>query len=65
MGFPFYIVDVFTDTKYTGNQLAVVLDAGGLSDASMQQIAREKQSVNSYQNRCVLMKFLSDFRISR
>jgi len=41
MGFPFYIVDVFTETKYTGNQLAVVPDAWGLSDTSMQQIARE------------------------
>ena len=41
MGLPFYIVDVFTGTKYTGNQLAVVCDAWDLSDASMQEIARE------------------------
>jgi trans-2,3-dihydro-3-hydroxyanthranilate isomerase len=41
MGLPFYIVDVFTTTKYAGNQLAVVADAWELSDASMQEIARE------------------------
>lgn len=37
----FYIVDVFAEHKYAGNQLAVVLDAGSLSGARMQQIARE------------------------
>lgn len=41
MSLPFYIVDVFTDKKYTGNQLAVFLDAGNLSTAAMQKIARE------------------------
>jgi trans-2,3-dihydro-3-hydroxyanthranilate isomerase len=41
MYLPFYIVDVFAKTKYTGNQLAVIPDAGELSDASMQEIARE------------------------
>ncbi|MDV2482223.1 PhzF family phenazine biosynthesis protein [Methanoculleus sp. Wushi-C6] len=35
------IVDVFAENKYAGNPLAVVLDAGGLSDAAMQAIARE------------------------
>src|SRR4051812_48620680 len=34
-------VDVFTDRAFGGNQLAVVLDAGGLSTAQMQAIARE------------------------
>lgn len=34
-------VDVFTDTAFGGNPLAVVLDAGGLSTAQMQAIARE------------------------
>jgi trans-2,3-dihydro-3-hydroxyanthranilate isomerase len=34
-------VDVFTDRAFGGNQLAVVLDAGGLSTAQMQTIARE------------------------
>jgi trans-2,3-dihydro-3-hydroxyanthranilate isomerase len=31
----FYIVDVFVEEKYAGNQLAVVRDAGGLSDEQM------------------------------
>lgn len=34
-------VDVFTDRAFGGNQLAVVLDAEGLSTAQMQAIARE------------------------
>src|SRR5260370_7340534 len=34
-------VDVFTDRAFGGNQLAVVLDAGGLSTAQMQAIATE------------------------
>lgn len=33
---PFKQVDVFTPVAYRGNPLAVVLDAGGLSDAEMQ-----------------------------
>ena len=37
----FYIVDVFAEEKFAGNQLAVVKDAGRLSDIKMQQIARE------------------------
>ncbi|MWB96514.1 PhzF family phenazine biosynthesis isomerase [Flavobacterium sp. GA093] len=41
MGLPFYIVDVFTDKKYAGNQLAVFLDAENLSSDEMQKIARE------------------------
>jgi PhzF family phenazine biosynthesis protein len=36
---PFAQVDVFTTEPYRGNPVAVVLDAGGLSDADMQQIA--------------------------
>jgi trans-2,3-dihydro-3-hydroxyanthranilate isomerase len=38
---PFLILDVFATKKYTGNQLAVCLNAGALSDRQMQQIARE------------------------
>lgn len=38
---PFHIVDVFAEQPYSGNQLAVVLDADGLSDEAMQQIAAE------------------------
>ena len=41
MKIPFYIVDVFAEKKYAGNQLAVFLDAENLSDANMQKIARE------------------------
>jgi trans-2,3-dihydro-3-hydroxyanthranilate isomerase len=33
--------DVFTETRFGGNPLAVLPDARGLSDALMQQIARE------------------------
>ena len=36
---PFAQVDVFTTEPYRGNPVAVVLDASGLSDADMQQIA--------------------------
>lgn len=38
---PFTIVDVFAESKYAGNQLAVFRDAGGLSGDEMQAIARE------------------------
>jgi trans-2,3-dihydro-3-hydroxyanthranilate isomerase len=41
MSIPFEIVDVFTDRRFAGNQLAVVTDARGLSGAQMQAIARE------------------------
>lgn len=41
MNLPFYIVDVFTEKKYAGNQLAVFLDANSLSTQQMQQVARE------------------------
>jgi len=37
----FYIVDVFAEEKYTGNQLAVFRDAADLSGDLMQKIARE------------------------
>ena len=37
----FYIVDVFAEKKYAGNQLAVVTDAGAISGAQMQMIALE------------------------
>lgn len=41
MKLPFYIVDVFAEEKYSGNQLAVFLDAANLSTEEMQKIARE------------------------
>jgi trans-2,3-dihydro-3-hydroxyanthranilate isomerase len=37
----FQILDVFAETPFAGNQLAVVFDADGLSDERMQAIARE------------------------
>jgi len=38
---PFYIVDVFAEKKYAGNQLAVFRQAKDLTGEEMQQIARE------------------------
>ena len=38
---PFYIVDVFAERKYAGNQLAVVRSGQSISDTEMQWIARE------------------------
>jgi trans-2,3-dihydro-3-hydroxyanthranilate isomerase len=37
----FVTLDVFTDQRFAGNPLAVVLDAEGLADATLQAIARE------------------------
>jgi trans-2,3-dihydro-3-hydroxyanthranilate isomerase len=37
----FFICDVFTDTRFGGNPLAVIPDARGLSGEQMQRIARE------------------------
>jgi trans-2,3-dihydro-3-hydroxyanthranilate isomerase len=37
----YYICDVFTDTRFGGNQLAVLPQAEGLSKQQMQQITRE------------------------
>ena len=39
--YPYQTLDVFTDTRFGGNPLAVVLDADGLSTAQMQAVARE------------------------
>jgi trans-2,3-dihydro-3-hydroxyanthranilate isomerase len=39
--YQFYTLDVFTSERFSGNQLAVVLDAGGLTSAQMQAMARE------------------------
>lgn len=41
MNLAFYIVDVFAEKKYAGNQLAVFLNADTLSTEEMQRIARE------------------------
>ena len=37
----YYIVDVFAQEKYNGNQLAVFIDAGTLTSHQMQRIAKE------------------------
>jgi trans-2,3-dihydro-3-hydroxyanthranilate isomerase len=39
--YPYVLLDVFTHKALEGNQLAVVSDARGLSDAEMQAIAKE------------------------
>ena len=41
MSCPFFILDVFTNRAFAGNQLAVVRDCAHLKDAQMQAIARE------------------------
>ncbi|MCX6363968.1 MAG: PhzF family phenazine biosynthesis protein [Actinobacteria bacterium] len=41
MRYRYFTCDVFTDTRFGGNQLAVLPEAEGLSDRQMQQIARE------------------------
>ena len=41
MSYRYHTADVFTDSPFGGNQLAVLPDARGLSDAQMQAIARE------------------------
>ena len=41
MKYRYLVCDVFTDTRFNGNQLAVLPDAAGLSETQMQQIARE------------------------
>lgn len=38
---PLYIVDVFAEAKYEGNQLAVIIDYEGISTDLMQKLARE------------------------
>ena len=37
----YFTCDVFTDTRFGGNQLAVLPEAGSLSDEQMRQVARE------------------------
>jgi trans-2,3-dihydro-3-hydroxyanthranilate isomerase len=41
MSYRYYLCDVFTDRRFSGNPLAVLPEAQGLSDERMQQIARE------------------------
>lgn len=41
MRYRYYLCDTFTDTRFGGNQLAILPKAAGLSDELMQKIARE------------------------
>ena len=41
MQLTYHVLDVFTDTRFGGNPLAVVLDADGLDAHRMQTVARE------------------------
>src|SRR5204863_7465972 len=41
MKYRYYTCDVFTETRFGGNPLAVLPKAEGLSDRQMQQITRE------------------------
>ena len=41
MKYRYYICDVFTETRFGGNQLAVLPQAQGLTKEQMQQITRE------------------------
>src|SRR5688500_600421 len=41
MAYEYHITDVFTDRPFSGNQLAVITDARGLTDTQMATIARE------------------------
>ena len=41
MTYRYFICDVFTNQRFSGNPLAVLPDAEGLTDLQMQQIARE------------------------
>jgi trans-2,3-dihydro-3-hydroxyanthranilate isomerase len=41
MRYRYYLCDIFTDTRFGGNQLAILPNASGLTDEQMQKIARE------------------------
>ena len=41
MRYRYYLCDIFTHTRFGGNQLAILPDARGLNDKQMQLIARE------------------------
>ena len=47
MSLSFYIVDVFAEKKYAGNQLSVFSGADSLTDKQMQEIARETNFAES------------------
>ena len=47
MRIPFVTADVFTDTRFGGNPLAVVPDARGLDPEQMQAINKQVRSLTS------------------
>ncbi|MES1200446.1 MAG: PhzF family phenazine biosynthesis isomerase, partial [Pseudomonadota bacterium] len=60
----FATYDVFTDTRFAGNPLAVVFDADGLDDAAMQRIAREfNRSETTFVRRAANGHHSADVRI--
>lgn len=66
----FHTLDVFTARSLSGNGLAVVLDADGLSDQQMQNIAREFNLsetifVQTPMIRCTAQKCVSSCREAR
>ena len=62
--FSYYIVDVFGETKYSGNQLAVFTNANDISSEEMADIARETNfSETTFITDCSLEKKLVNTRI--
>ncbi|GAB3295219.1 PhzF family phenazine biosynthesis protein [Hymenobacter tenuis] len=56
--YPFLLIDAFTETALGGNPCAVVLDADDLTDAQMQQLAREfNQSETAFVRRSEVAAF--------
>ena len=47
MSYQFYIVDVFAEERFAGNQLAVVMGAQDISDDMMLKIAQEMNYAES------------------
>jgi trans-2,3-dihydro-3-hydroxyanthranilate isomerase len=58
--FPLILVDAFTDRPLKGNACAVVFEADGLDDATMQAIARE---MNLSETAFVMRSTIADFGI--
>ena len=54
--YKYFICDVFTKKRFGGNPLAVLPNAGGLTDKQMQQIAREinlSEKLNHLFSKCI------------
>ncbi len=64
MSNPLFVVDVFAESKYEGNQLAVIIDNQTLSSEKMQKIAREMNfSETTYIKKYDLSKKIFSVRI--